>query len=247
MESELTREEYNVDLVLERSLGTGNVAQRLRGYLSLGAPVITPLTVEAAANSNSIFRSFLESQTTTSDYFGLNLMLSFRSAPSFDPFVRATVSVSLEAPDRGPGQQPLAWSISPKKRMHPVTKQIRASLTASLGFVESTIEYTPGLPRDEAFLVSAGERTDNPEWRFQAKPGMPLIGDEELSLVIKSPKGVEVCARVAIAATVKQQKMRGLIRYRAQLPNFIELIQITPARSTRESFPPEPTEGTGSI
>jgi len=232
MTSESAEPLLEVDLVPERNLGTGDTTQRLRGYLSLGMPVVMPLTVEAATLANNKWRSFLEAEAATSDYFSLGLILGFRAAPDYDPVVRATVSVSLEAPGRD--EQPIAWSIAPRIRMHPTGRPIRASLSVTLGFLESTVDYTPEPTRDEAFLVASGERTDNPEWRFRALPGVPLVGDEELAIVVKAAAGSALRARVAIAARVRQRRLRGFLRYRAELPASIETIEFGSALPARE-------------
>ncbi|MEU6025367.1 hypothetical protein, partial [Micromonospora sp. NPDC047134] len=129
-------------------------------------------------------------------------------------FVDAAVGVHLKAPDAPADRQPIAWSIDPKRRSHAAPRTGRVSLTAKLTIIESTIEYAPNGSGEELFVVGIGEHDSDPEWRFRAVSGAPLIGDEELTVVVKTPAGTPARADVTVAATVKHRRL-GLLPYRA--------------------------------
>ncbi|MFE1507816.1 hypothetical protein [Streptomyces sp. NPDC058726] len=215
---------YDIDLMPTLLLGTPTPRPPLTGRISLGTPVVRPLTAAQAAEGDGDWQDFLESQAGQYDYFLLSLVCSFRPAPDGAPFVDAGIGIRLEAPDEPTDRQPIAWSISPKKRALPVTPSTQMKLTAKLMLVEAGLEYTPEQSsREELFVVGMGERDSDPEWRFSATARTPLVGDESLTLIVRVPVGVPALAHITLAATVKQRHL-GLIPYRAELPPALRTI-----------------------
>lgn len=215
---------YDIDLVPTLLLGTPTPQPSLTGRISLGTPVVRPLTAAQAAEGDEDWADFLESQAGQYDYLLLSLVCSFRPSPDGTPFVDAGIGIRLEAPGEPADLQPIAWSISPKKRAFPVTPSTQLKLTAKLMLVEAGVEYTPEQGgREELFVVGMGERDSDPEWRFSATSGTPLVGDESLALIVRVPAGVPARAHITLAATVKQRRL-GLIPYRAVLPPALRTI-----------------------
>ncbi|MCX5341904.1 hypothetical protein [Streptomyces atratus] len=222
--TDATAPTYDIDLVPTLLLQTPTPQPLLTGRISLGTPVVRPLNATQAAEGDGDWVEFLESQADQYDYLLLNLVCSFRPSPDGTPFVDAGIGIRLEAPGEPADRQPIAWSISPKKQALPVTPSAQLSLTAKLMFVEAGVEYTPQQDgREELFVVGMGERDSDPEWRFSATAGTPLVGDESLALIVRVPTGVPARAHITMAATVKQRRL-GLIPYRAELPPALRTI-----------------------
>ncbi|MCP9974346.1 hypothetical protein [Streptomyces somaliensis] len=156
----------------------------------MGTPVVRPLTAAQAAEGDEDWQDFLESQADQYDYLLLSLVCSFRPAHDGSLFVDAGIGIRLEAPDEPADRQPIAWSISPKKRAAPVSPSAQLKLTAKLMLVEAGVEYAPEQGgREELFVVGMGERDSDPEWRFSATASTPLVGDESLALIVRVPAG----------------------------------------------------------
>ncbi|CAL9368700.1 hypothetical protein SUDANB105_00815 [Streptomyces sp. enrichment culture] len=169
---------------------------------------------------------FLDAQSAHYDYLLLSIVCSFRPSPEGAPFANAGIGVRMEAPGQSADRQPIAWSISPKRRAVPVAPSGSLTLTANLMLVDAGVEFTPQQGgREELFVVGMGERDSDPEWRFTATPDTPLIGDEALSLIVRTPVGVPTQAHITVAATVKQRRL-GLIPYRAELPPALRTIDL---------------------
>jgi hypothetical protein len=224
MNDRVTELVHDVDLVLEPRLHMPGAHSRISGRVSLGTPVVRPLTADSAT-TDPRWREFLEAEAAHSAYLMLSLFCTFRAAPDGDPIADAAIGVRLQAPDAPADQQPIAWSIDPKRRARPVPRTGRISLTAKLTIVESTVEYTPDGSREELFVVGMGERDSDPEWRFCAVSGSPLVGDEELTIVVKTPAGIPARADVTVAATIKHRRL-GLIPYRADLPPVVRTVDL---------------------
>ena len=109
------RPPYDIDLVPELVLQGPAPPPVLKGRVSLGQPVVRPLTPTQAAEGNEEWVEFLESQVGTYNFVLLSLVCTFRPSDE-TPFGAAAVGIKLEAS----GEQPIAWSISPKRRSVPV-------------------------------------------------------------------------------------------------------------------------------
>ncbi|MFB7371907.1 hypothetical protein ACFC0D_18880 [Streptomyces sp. NPDC056222] len=217
---------YDLTLVPTLLLQTPTPQPPLTGRISLGAPVVRPLTGMQAAEGDGDWGDFLESQSAQYDYLLLSLVCSFRPSPEGAPFTNAGIGVRLEAPGQPAERQPIAWSISPKKRAVPVVPSGSLTLTANLMLVDAGVEFTPYQGgREELFVVGMGERDSDPEWRFAATPDTHLVGDESLALIIRTPVGVPTQAHITVAATVKKRRL-GLIPYRAELPPALRTVDL---------------------
>jgi hypothetical protein len=216
---------HEVDLLLEPRLQSPGAAPRISGRVTLGTPVVRPLAA-GTVSADPGWREFIEAEAADNDYLMLSVFCSFRAAPDGDPIADAAVGVNLQAPGEPAGRQPIAWSINPKRRVRTVPRTGRVALTANLTVVESTIEYAPQGNREELFLVGMGEHDSDPEWRFRAVGGQPLIGDEELTIVVRKPAGVPARADISLAATIRHRRL-GLIPYRADLPPVLRTVELS--------------------
>lgn len=217
---------YDIELVPTLLLQTPTPQPTLTGRISLGTPVVRPLTAAQAAEGDGEWVEFLELQAGQYDYLLLSLVCSFRPSPGGTPFVDAGIGIQLEVPGEPTDRRPIAWSISPKKRALPATPSAQLKLTAKLMLVEAGVEFTPEQgSREELFVVGMGERDSDPEWRFSATASTPLVGDESLALIVRAPVGMPARAHITIGATVRQRRL-GLIPYRAQLPPALRTIDL---------------------
>ncbi|MCX4590462.1 hypothetical protein OG819_12035 [Streptomyces sp. NBC_01549] len=216
---------HEIDLVEVPRLQSPAPQQRIEGRVSLSTAVVHPLTAEEAAAGDAEWLGFLTAEAAHSDYLLLSLTCAFRPPANGDPFADAAVGVLLKSPDEPADLQPIAWSISPKRRSHPVERATTIALSAKLAIVESTLEVTPGQGREELFVIGMGERDSDPEWRVQATNRHPLIGDETFTLIVKATAGAPVQAHVTVAATIKHRRF-GLVPYRGDLPAALRTIDL---------------------
>ncbi|MBD0838738.1 hypothetical protein [Streptomyces sp. TRM68416] len=216
---------HEIDLVEVPRLQSPAPQHRVEGRVSLSTAVVHPLTPEEAAAGDAEWLGFLTAEASHSDYLLLSLTCAFRPPANGAPFADAALGVLLESPDEPADRQPIAWSISPKKRSHPVERATTVTLSAKLAIVESSLELTPGQGREDLFVIGMGERDSDPEWRMQATRRHPLIGDETFTLIVKAAAGAPVHARVTLAATIKHRRF-GLIPYRADLPTALRTINL---------------------
>ncbi|MCZ1008104.1 hypothetical protein [Streptomyces lydicus] len=232
-----------IDLVEVPRLQLPAPQRRIEGRVSLSTAVVHPLTAEEAAAGEADWLGFLTAEASHSDYLLLSLTCAFRPSANSDPFADAAVGVRLESPDEPADRQPIAWSISPKKRSHPVERATTIGLSAKLA-IESTLEITPGQGREDLFIIGMGERDSDPEWRIQATSRHPLIGDETFTLIVKATAGAPVQAHVTVAATIKHRRF-GLIPYRADLPAALRTIDLRRQTDRRGQNPTAglPTSG----
>ncbi|MFI9559085.1 hypothetical protein [Nonomuraea endophytica] len=212
-----------IELVAEPRLNAPMLPPRLKGRVSLNA-LARALTPEQAAGDEE-WLDFLRSEASNSDYIMLSLACAFRPGAASSPFIEAVIGVQLESPDHSDRPQPIAWSISPKKRSVPGRRAARISLTAKLAIIESSLEIIPEGEHEELFLIGMGERDSDPEWRFHATSSTPLIGDEMLTIIVKAPAGAPAQARVSMAASVRYRRF-GLVPYRAELPPTLKIIDL---------------------
>lgn len=84
---------YDVDLVPTLLLRAPTPLPPLTGRVSLGTPVVRPLTAAQAAEGDGDWQGFLESQAGQYDYLLLSLVCSFRPTHDGPPsWMRASVS-----------------------------------------------------------------------------------------------------------------------------------------------------------
>ncbi|ROQ72932.1 hypothetical protein EES39_33365 [Streptomyces sp. ADI92-24] len=216
---------HEIDLVEVPRLQSPAPRHRVAGRVSLSTAVAHPLTAQEAAAGEAEWLSFLTAEASYSDYLLLSLTCAFRPPANGDPFTDAAVGVLLESPDEPADRQPIAWSISPKKRSHPVERATTIALSAKLAIVESSLELTPGQGREDLCVIGMGERDSDPEWRIRPTSRHPLIGDETFTVIVKAVAGAPVQARVTVAATIRHRRF-GLIPYRADLPAALRTIDL---------------------
>jgi hypothetical protein len=216
---------HEIDLEEVDRLQSPAPRRRIEGRVSLSTAVVHPLTAEEAAAGEAEWLGFLTAEAPHSDYLLLSLTCAFRPPANGDPFADAAVGVLLESPGEPADRQPIAWSISPKKRSHPVERATTVGLSARLAIVETTLEVAPGQGREELFVIGMGERDGDPEWRVKATSRHPLIGDETFTLIVKAAAGAPVLAHMTVAATIKHRRF-GLIPYRADLPATLRTIDL---------------------
>ena len=217
---------HDVDLVAEPRLQAGGGPTRIPGRISFGTPSVYPLTAAEAAKGHADWEGFLKAEAQHSDYCLLGLVCTLRPGSDGDVFEDAAVGVELESPGQSASSQPIAWSIAPKERTYPSAAspaQIQIGATLGIQF-QVTIPWPP-VPDAVPYLVGMGEGDSDPEWRFHATSGRALMGDEPLTLVIKTPAGQPATAHLRFAATIRQKRF-GLIPYYADLPPLLSTIDL---------------------
>ena len=107
---------YDIDLVPTLLLGTPHPRPPLTGLTRWAPRSYVPSPPRRPPRATGTGRISWSRRPASTGYFLLSLVCSFRPAPDGAPFVDAGIGIRLEAPDEPTDRQPIAWSISPKKR-----------------------------------------------------------------------------------------------------------------------------------
>jgi hypothetical protein len=210
-----------IDLVAQRALH-GEIADRLSGRLSIGDPVVMPLSAERVA-ADSELAEFVLQEADHSRYCLLHLVCTFRPDSKHDrnPFIRADLGVRFDAD----GARPIAWSLTPRQRTVRVPYKLHVALGAKLTFVEPTLDISSEGEREKVYIQSYGERQSDPEWRMRRTARQRIEGDESFSIVVKMPVEGAAEANVILGATIRDRVL-GLVPYNAALPPTLETVSL---------------------
>jgi hypothetical protein len=212
----------DVDLIVVPQLHQEPAAQFLKGRLSLSRPLVRHLTPDLVGGDAALV-GFLEEMQR--DFFLLTLICTFRPGigQRRSPFIDAAVGVRLTSPTNH--EQPVAWSLSPKLATSPVRRNWKFTFGAKLVIAEPALEISSEQAARDHHIIGFGEQQSDPEWRLRNTSQHALIGDTQLSVIVKSEIGVPVQADIIVAATVRNQRL-GPIQYRAQLPPVIQTVDL---------------------
>jgi hypothetical protein len=203
-------------LVMERTLGkAGQVETRV----SIGTAEPYPITADRVTDDPDLAAALIRSNRH--DYYGVYLVCGFLEAAP-ETVERATFSVVLSYADPAAGDAPIAWSLWPRKlAAKPVheTKSVEGSIGVKLGV---DLELKGGVDKDadveQCYLVAAGEREPDPEWRFRRTATTALGGSHHLWLVARVDRGREAVAEYGVNARVNRPKF-GIARTRVDVPD----------------------------
>ena len=226
----------DVALIPVEHLNSPTVSGPVNGRVSIGAPLVRPLTVDEAARDDLDWLDFLRSDRA-SRYFLVSLVCSFRPAATADVFQDGSVGIQLSSPDEPAENQPIAWSISPTRRSVLHGGVGRVKLSAKLALLAAEYERAAGPDAEQVVVTGYGERHSDPEWRFTKVDNVGLVGDERLSLVVKAGRRADVQVEVSFSATLRRKT--GRFSYSADLPSAVRSL-LVPAHGAGRSIRAQP-------
>jgi hypothetical protein len=194
---------------------------QLKGWISLGQPVAVPLTVAQFGNDPAI-RQFLETSPDAMNYRFHLVTLACTFHPEEDePIVSAWLAVQLKRADGSAGEQPIAWSMEPKKVGQPVKLTSTAKLQGALkikGFgieagLTPTEEEKIERERPEVICEALNELQSDPTWEFRRQEVDAIFGGFRFALVVRSRDRPATEGRVHLRATVQKTKWKIFTYY----------------------------------
>jgi hypothetical protein len=203
-------------LVTEPTLGGPHLQVQTR--VSIGTAEPYPITTSRVTNDPELASALERSQRH--DYYGVYLVCSFLEAAS-ETVEHATFSVALSYADPAEHDQPIAWSLWPLKlTTKPVhqTRNAKARIGIKVG-ADLGLEggYEEEVDVEQCYVVAAGEREPDPEWRFRRTATATLDGSHDLWLVAQVGRGREAVAAYGLAATVRRPRF-GISHARLEVP-----------------------------
>ncbi|NUP16683.1 MAG: hypothetical protein HOZ81_11355 [Streptomyces sp.] len=210
----------DVDLEPRTYLSRADRAQRLRGRMSLGAPILMPIPITSV--DAGVLEPYLVQEAATSTFYLLHLIVNLRPDERA-PFAELGVGVALSCPNGGTGNEsrPIAWSLSPLRSAEPTGVSTTIGLNGKFGIVEPQATRTVEGRSD--YAVGMGERESEFEWRFTATAARELTGAQHMYAIVKAPSTTATQADVIVSASVRLSSL-GLIPYRAELPPLLAQI-----------------------
>jgi hypothetical protein len=202
-------------------------AGQLKGWVSLGEPVIFPITLDEVPEDDPDLRQFLAANGATYNFYMVHLACTFRPADG-ESFDKAWLAVDLSREDGLPQPQPIAWSMKPTKLDKLVEISRTVKLGATLKLAEIVVGPEAGLEQErkwtgsEIFLEALNELQPNPIWEFSRTNSVEIRGGHRLVLVARTPKEAATQGAVSLSASVERKRL-GIIPYRAAFPQAPDL------------------------
>jgi hypothetical protein len=203
-------------LITERTLG--GPQHQVETRVSIGTAEPYPITANRVTDDPELATAL--SHSNRHDYYAIYLVCSFLEAVP-EVVEQATFSVALSYADPGSDNQPIAWSLWPRKLVtKPAhqTKSVKGTIGIKLG-IDLGLEgsYSEEADEGQCYVVAAGEREPDPEWRFRRTAKVSLDGAHDLWLVAQVERGREAVAVYGVNATVRRPRF-GIAYTRLEVP-----------------------------
>jgi hypothetical protein len=219
MEPELT----TYPLVTEELLSKDNP---IKTRVSMGTAEPYAITADSVTADPELAAALTRSDPH--DYYGVYLVCSFLEAAQ-EVVEQATFSVVLSYADPAAGDPPIAWSLWPRRRAtKPIhqAKSMGGSIGVSLGVnLALTAKVDEDAEVEQCYLVAAGEREPDPEWRFRRTSKTRLDGVHDLWLIARVEKGRQGIAEYGVSAKVDREKF-GIAYTRVDVPDDKRIVYL---------------------
>lgn len=183
----------------------------VRGAVSLGVPVVQPITAELAGDDAAL-RAFLADQAWS--FHLVHLGATF--TPGEDArFGQAWLTVRLARDDGAEVPPPIVWSLTPQRAERPVERSRSLKLGANLGF-EASVELGTTGKASEVFVESYGLQEPACTWEFTPTSSDEVRGSQRLALVARIPREAAVTGSVDLRATLTRKRL-GVFPFRVAL------------------------------
>ncbi len=204
-------------LAAERTLG--GPQYELETRVSIGTAEPYPITANRVTDDPDLAVTL--NRYDRHKYYGICLVCSFLGAAP-EVVEHATFSVTLSYADPGADDKPIAWSLWPRKLVtKPVhqTKSFKGSIGIKVG-IDLRLEggHSEEADEDQCYVVAAGEREPDPEWRFRRTAKVAALdGVHDLWLVAQVERGREAAVVYGVNAVVRRPKF-GISYTRLDIP-----------------------------
>ncbi|MGI5375201.1 hypothetical protein ACQEV2_13315 [Streptomyces sp. CA-251387] len=183
----------------------------VRGAVSLGLPVVQPIT-EDLAGDDAALRTLLGDREWS--FHLVHLGATF--TPSEDArFGQAWLTVQLRRDDGAEAEPPIVWSLTPQRAAQPVERPLSFTLGARLLF-EASIEVSTTGRRTEVFVEGYGLQEPTCTWEFTPTSTDEVRGSQRLALVARTPRETAVTGAVDLRATLTRRRL-GFFPFRTTL------------------------------
>jgi hypothetical protein len=186
--------------------------ETVRGAVSVGLPVVQPVTEELAAGDLAL-KTFLADQRSAWRFHLVHLGATF--TPGDDRFSQAWLAVRLARDDGANTPTPIVWSLTPQRAQRPVDRTRTLKLGAKLGF-EAAAEISTSGKREEIFVESYGLQEPACTWEFITTTLDEIRGTQRLAIVARIPSDAAVTGTVELRAILSRKRF-GLFTYKAAL------------------------------
>jgi hypothetical protein len=181
------------------------------GAVSLGVPVVQPLTADLASDDASL-RTFLADPSWS--FHLVHLGATF--TPAEDAwFSQAWLTVGLTRDDGEAAPQPIVWSLTPQRSTRPVERPWSIKLGAKLA-IDASVQVDTTTKHAEVFVEGYGLLEPACTWEFTATSMDKIRGSQRLALVARTPRDARVSGAVELRATLARRKL-GLFPFRMAL------------------------------
>ena len=201
---------------------------QLTGWISLGEPIVLPITSKLVPEDDMALRQFLELNDASYKFFLIQLACTFKP-PQDEWFKQAWMAVNLVREDNSPESQPIAWDMQPKLVAQPVEISSTVKLNASLKLAEIFLGAQAGVEQEkkwtesQIFLEALNELQSDPVWEFSRTVTAQIRGLHRFHLVVRAPRGAVTSGTVNLSATVERKRFL-FITYQT---NFSDAPQLT--------------------
>ena len=190
--------------------GRREYARPVDGALSLGVPVVQPVTTHLAADDAPL-QEFLEQNRSQWSYSLVYLGCTFFMVDGYT-FEKAWITVQLGQPGTQDAR-PITWSMSPMRQCRQQQTSRTVKLGATVGIVQGTLEVDSIGSQNETFLEAFGLQEPSCSWEFSRTSADEIRGSYRLVLVARRASKTASQGVVNISATMNRRRF-GVATYR---------------------------------
>ena len=200
----------------------------LSGWISLGEPIVLPITVDQVHKDDKELRQFLELNGDRFKFYLVHMACTFQPSAG-ERFRKAWLTVQLVREDGSAASPPIAWSMQPSRIAQSVSVSRTVELGASLKLAEmvegpkAEVKQEKEWTESQVFLEALNELQPNPVWEFTRTKMAEIRGGHRLVLVVKCPRETAALGLLGLSATVERKRLL-VISYQAELPGAPRLV-----------------------
>jgi hypothetical protein len=188
----------------------------LTGRLSLGEPLIVPLTADQAVKDKAI-SDFFAAQANAYQFFLVRLACSF-SLNASEPITRAWVVAGFTRQGRHTDTSAKVIAMDPKSVVDiaDIKRNVEGSVKIEYAGASISFGGTRGrqAPESELFIAAVGLGKERVAWEFQETSRMKIGGAFAFDMIVQAPVDKRIDG--SLEATVEIRKKHfGIIPYRS--------------------------------
>jgi hypothetical protein len=193
----------------------------LPNVLSLGEPIVLPVTEDLAGEDEAL-RKFITESSELWSFSLVYLGCSFRQ-PEQGDLESAWLTVTLD----GRPEKPIVWSMAPLRVAHEAEQTRSVTIGGKLALGEFSVEHSRTAPKTEISCQAFGLQETACIWEF-SRGDDDIRGSVRLVLVARCGRGTAGTGAVSMQATVRRQRL-GVFPYRAEVAGQPAVSFVLPA------------------